>query len=285
MKKFLFLWLLLVGIRGIAAQNIVQAEYFIDKDPGLGNATQVSLAVPSDDVTLNFSADVSGLPNGFHTFYFRSKDENGNWSALNTLTFFTSYVNTTPSSVNIEQMEYFVDTDPGFGNATPVQGGITPGPTVIKTFQVNLAGLSGGFHTVYVRSRDANGLWNVAPASVFYRVPDAIVDPLADIVKMEYFIDKDPGFGSATDVAVVAGSNVTKSFPIDLTTVSGGFHTLYVRTQDADGLWNVAPASVFYRIPDAIVDPLADLVKMEYFIDKIRALATQPRLRSRQERT
>ena len=38
MKKFLFLWLFLAAIRGITAQNIVQAEYFIDKDPGLGNA-------------------------------------------------------------------------------------------------------------------------------------------------------------------------------------------------------------------------------------------------------
>ena len=267
MKKFLFLWLLLVGIRGIAAQNIVEAEYFIDKDPGLGNATSISVGA-SADVTLNFSADVSGLSNGFHTLYFRSKDENDNWSALNTWTFFTSYVNTTPSSVNIEQMEYFIDKDPGFGNATPVPGGIITGSTVTKSFSIDMTTLNGGFHTLYVRSRDANGMWNVAPASVFYRVPDAIVDPLADIVKMEYFIDKDPGFGSATDVAVVAGSNLTKSFSIDMTNVSGGFHTLFVRTQDADGFWNVAPASVFYRVPDAIVDPLANIVKMEYFIDK-----------------
>lgn len=61
-----------------------------------------------------------------------------------------------------------------------------------------------------------------------------------------------------------------------MTNVTGGFHTLYVRTQDADGLWNVAPASVFYRLPDAIVDPLADITKMEYFIDKTRGLALEP---------
>ncbi len=258
--------MLLVAARGLTAQNIVQAEYFFDKDPGLGNATPVSIALPSDDVTLNFSADVSGLPNGFHTLYFRSKDENGNWSALNTLTFFTSYVNTTPANVNIVQMEYFVDTDPGFGSGNAVS--ITPGTSVTKSFSMDMTSLSGGFHTLYVRSRDANGLWNVAPASVFYRVPDAIIDPLANITKMEYFIDKDPGFHNGTDVPVVAGSSVTKSFSIDLTNVSGGFHTLYVRTQDADGLWNVAPASVFYRVPDAIVDPLANITKMEYFIDK-----------------
>ncbi|MBL7994655.1 cadherin-like domain-containing protein [bacterium] len=264
MKKYLFLWLVLVGIRGITAQNIVQAEYFIDIDPGLGNATPVPFT-PNNDVALSFSADISGLPNGFHTLYFRSKDVNGNWSVLHAKTIFTAYDDNTPAAVNLVQMEYFIDNDPGLGNGTSVS--IIPGTNVIKSFSIDMAGMSGGFHTLFVRSRDANGLWNVAPASVFYRAPDAIVDPLADIVKMEYFIDNDPGFGNAADVPVVAGSNVTKSFSIDMNNVSGGFHTLYIRTKDADGSWNVAPASVFYRVPDAIVDPLANIVKMEYFVD------------------
>lgn len=52
---------------------------------------------------------------------------------------------------NVVRVEYFVDSDPGFGAATPVT--ITQGlQDVTANFQFNINGLSTGFHNLCIRS-------------------------------------------------------------------------------------------------------------------------------------
>ena len=61
------------------SQNINYAEYFIDNDPGYGNAYSVTVT-EGTDITVDFTADLSSVPNGFHVLYVRARDELGNWS-------------------------------------------------------------------------------------------------------------------------------------------------------------------------------------------------------------
>jgi hypothetical protein len=71
-------------------------------------------------------------------------------------------------SQNLTRIEYYVDTDPGYGNATNVP--FTAAATIIDlTFAVPLTGVTDGFHTLNVRSRDANNKWSLVQSRPFFR--------------------------------------------------------------------------------------------------------------------
>ena len=78
-----------------------------------------------------------------------------------------------PAAPPIANMEYYIDTDPGFGNATPIT---VPGNTGdINNYSVNLA-LSGsltiGAHYLYIRSKQNPwSFTNVAPFSANSSLP------------------------------------------------------------------------------------------------------------------
>ncbi|MBE0638128.1 MAG: hypothetical protein IH598_06400, partial [Bacteroidales bacterium] len=61
--------------------NIVQAEYFINTDPGIGSGINIPVLNPATKLeNLEFIADLSGLPLGKHLLFIRSKDVTGKWS-------------------------------------------------------------------------------------------------------------------------------------------------------------------------------------------------------------
>ncbi len=51
---------------------------------------------------------------------------------------------------DIVQVEHYVDTDPGYGEATQVD--VTPGPDLDLAFTVDLSDETPGFHVLYVRA-------------------------------------------------------------------------------------------------------------------------------------
>jgi hypothetical protein len=72
--------------------NITQIEYFIDKDPGIGNGIKVSFTPTNTVSDLVFSANFSGYTVGTHYFFARSKDANGKWSLTNVMQYNQSIV-------------------------------------------------------------------------------------------------------------------------------------------------------------------------------------------------
>ncbi len=60
-----------------------------------------------------------------------------------------------------------------------------------------------------------------------------------DIVALEYFFDNDPGFGSGITILVSPDDSVTVQTVIDISSLSIGFHRLYVRAQDENGTWGI----------------------------------------------
>lgn len=158
--------------------NIVQVEYFLDNnDLGFGNCTQISVSPNTDIANLNANINITGLVQGVHRLFIRSKDTNGKWSITNFTVFDNSAVMPYPPAAGaappISNMEYYVDSDPGFGNATPVT---VPGNTGdISNFAVsiNLSGsLSIGTHYLYIRSKQNPwSLTNVIPFSATGALP------------------------------------------------------------------------------------------------------------------
>ncbi len=138
--------------------DIVAAEYFIDNDPGTGNG--INITPISNGITVSFAAAVptTTLAQGFHMVAIRTKDATGQWSLYESRGFYIS--TQTTNMPDIVAAEYFIDTDPGTGNATPVT--IPSG----QTFNQSLAllvpgGTTNGQHFIAIRVKDANGNWGL----------------------------------------------------------------------------------------------------------------------------
>ena len=162
----------------VSSLRVVAAEGFIDTVGATGTGFPFS---PTDgafggtaetvfaDIPLS---TVKLLANGPHTLYVRGKDGGGNWGATSTTTLLidklapalsvTPATNTIASGAaatlsvtatdagTITTRQYWVD-----GSATPPAS-----PLTFAGNSINLAGLSGGTHTVYVRVRDEATNWS-----------------------------------------------------------------------------------------------------------------------------
>lgn len=243
------------------AANIVKAEYFIDTDPGFGNATNVAVTAGTD-VSFPINSSLSGLTAGIHRIGVRTRSAAGNWSQTQTQYFYYEPLQTY-SAANINRIEYFVDVDPGFGNGTNIP--FTTGTDVTTNFSGALSTLSTGIHRLYVRARTVDGKWGITQSQFFYyEATQQYVAP--NIVKAEYFVDVDPGFGNGTNIPLTAGTDVTLTFNPSLSSLSNGIHRLFVRTRDANGGWSMTPSQYFYY--EAVSGYTApSIVKLEYFID------------------
>jgi hypothetical protein len=150
------------------AVGMQKLEYFIDSDPGLGNAMSVPLNGDSVISNFMFNVDLSSLSTGLHSLFVRSRDANGKWSIVNQQYVYKFKPLDTAGLALITRLEYFVDTDPGYGNATTLS---IPSDSFISNiaFSLDTSGLSYGSHVLYVRSRDANGRWSVVNSIRFSR--------------------------------------------------------------------------------------------------------------------
>ncbi len=155
-----------------ALPDIANLEYFIDTDPGTGNGTNVPVTPGNNLNNLLVNIDAAGLTSGFHSLCFRAKDAAGKWSFTNVRTFYKGSVPGNPPDVT--RLEYFIDTDPGIGQAMNVP--VTPGANLTNlAFAVDLMCLSHGQHYLYVRSLDSFGKWSLTNLQTMTYAGPAIV--------------------------------------------------------------------------------------------------------------
>ncbi len=232
--------------------NITRVEYFWDTDPGEGMAISVPFTV-GNDISTVFAADLTGLNDGLHNLYVRVQNQNGFWS----LTSSRPVLKITDPTSNISEIEYFWDTDPGEGLGISVP--FTADTNVSVVFPADLTGLSGGFHNLYIRVKNDQGRWSLTNIAPIFKVSNAN----ANIIQAEYFIDTDPGHGNATQILLDSNNvDIAQNTIINLSGISGGFHNLYLRVKNSEGLWSLTHNRPFFRSSGG-----ADLVQFEYFFD------------------
>lgn len=212
--------LLLVVV--VQAQEAKRIEYFFDSDPGYGEATPL-MAVTGKN---SYNIPVDGLPVGAHLFCLRAQDDKGVWSSVFARTIYV--MDNKPTA--FARLEYFLDSDPGYGEALSVEA---PAEGE-KTYTLPLDGISAGAHLLAMRGQDNEGNWSSLWSRLLY------VYSLPGIAQVEYYIDEDPGLGHATQVPLVpsAAQEYELAFNVDMDTVSVGDHTLCVRAKDAFGNWS-----------------------------------------------
>jgi hypothetical protein len=222
--------------------NIVAIEYFIDADPGYGVATSVSVNASSP---LNQTFTIA-LPNtvseGFHLLSIRAKDSENKWSIVAIRPFYKEAISTA-AIPNIVTMEYFIDSDPGYGAATGVQ--VTVGSMLTQNFTIALPNtVSEGFHLLSIRAKDAENKWSIVAIRPFYKEAISIA-AIPNIVAMEFFIDADPGYGLGTEVRITPNTTKNPSIYADMTGLSNGNHKISIRAKDAYNKWSLVSVKDF----------------------------------------
>ena len=159
----------------------------------------------------------------------------------------------------ITSAEYFIDTDPGVGNGSPIT---VSGNVIDQDLNVPTTGLTDGVHKLYIRVQNNDGNWSLYDRNVFYINPSN--DNTANIAAAEYFIDTDPGVGNGVGLTV-AGNVIDQNFNIPTTGLADGVHKLYLRLHNADGSWSLYDRAVFYLSED--LSNTASLSEAEYFFD------------------
>lgn len=216
-------------------------EYFFDEDPGYGNGTAVYNNSGVSEL-FEFNIPLDEMEDGLHTLFTRIKDTAGVW----THTFNRSILRTRiPGDADplVNRMEYFMDEDPGYGQATPIA--LNPDALPEVTVDLALGNLSPGLHTLYVRSRDENGRWSIVMQRSFLKgaQPD---DPLKELISAEYFIDADPGPGNGTQVLFDPNNGIhEQQFDVNLEAYATGEHRIYVRSIDDGGSWSITHTETF----------------------------------------
>ncbi len=265
MNHKISLWGLIVGILITIhsyGQNINKIEFFVDTDPGIGLATNVPIspALQKQISNLTFNVPMGSLPPGVHKLYIRARSDDGKWSTVFEKTIVGA---TTPPTPAIVKAEYYINTDPGFGLGVniPVTAGQTSLPNV--NFIIPFGSLTGGTDYLYVRTKDESGKWS----EIFMKQLDNLASPPTPaIVKAEYFINTDPGFGLGINIPITAGQTTLSNvnFTIPSGSLSGGTDYLYVRTKDESGKWS---EGFMKQLDNFASPPTPAIVKAEYFIN------------------
>ena len=247
-------------------QDIVYVEYFFDgEDPGVGKATSVPLpdVEYKGNLSLDLSLDITGLALGDHQLSVRALDRYDQWTDVMTRPF--TIVEKIDPDIPVDpdppmeegdlaRLEYFFDTDPGYGNGIP----LSRPSTGTNTYEMSFEGLAPGAHILCLRAWDDQNHWSQTLSRPIY----VYSVKGQRVARMEYFLDTDPGYGMAKSLSYPSQGEA--SLALDLGDIDAGAHVLYLRAQDEQGKWSMVMARPLYVTNKAD----GSIVAMEYFFDK-----------------
>jgi hypothetical protein len=226
------------------APYLIKIEYFYDTDPGYGQGISVPIPATNTDYTLNLNLAITGMSAGLHLLHVRAQTNDGRWSHTHVRA--VLFLGTMAGNGQaLTQVEYFIDTDPGYGNGTQIA--FATGTTLLgnAAIPVALTSVSDGVHALYVRVRNQQGQWSHTHSSLFLKLP---ATPIS-ITRLEYYFDTDPGLGNAQSITYSAnpGYNDVVALPtLSITGLATGSHQLYVRAKDSNTSWSPLKSAPFY---------------------------------------
>jgi hypothetical protein len=221
-----------LAMLGACAQNMVTGEFWVDSDPGWGQGSAITgMPIQTDVPAQQFAVPTTALDPGMHIIGIRTKDADGHWSQTNLI---PTYINAAAQTADIVRTVYFWNTDTGWNSGTDT--GIDGDPSVTGTVSASMSGTTPGLNTLFVRSQDATGHWSLTNSTPVYVDPP---DANTPIVRTEYFLNTDPGWGNGADAEVDGQPDVNGLVSADISGAVQGVNTLYVRSQDAHGHWSL----------------------------------------------
>lgn len=236
MKRFSVLCICQICALTLTAQNTLsRIEYFIDTDPGYGYGTSIESVVSGLN---NVSISMEEIEEGAHILSIRAQDSGGLWSSTISSPIYAIHVLAQdPAS----RVEYFFDTDPGYGHGISAAT-VMPGQDNVS---IQLNGIKAGAHLLSVRTQDKRGFWSSTVSHPFYIIPSY------NIVALEYYFDdNDPGYGQAINVNLSNTQIEQLAFDVPLQDLTDGKHQLNIRAKGQDGQWSLIVSEPFTLTKD-----------------------------------
>lgn len=141
---------------------------------------------------------------------------------------------------SVTNAEYFFDSDPGFGNGTPIT--ITPADSIIiNNLPISTSGLALGYHCLYMRVKDSVGSWSFHKSIRYYIYDSSPITPINDsvyLVQAEYFVDATPSPGNGTLINLPHQDTVNYLSPFVGFPVDTNCHTISLMVKDNLGNWS-----------------------------------------------
>ncbi len=232
----------------VPAQTVDYAEYFWDEDPGISQATTLTIT-PGTNVRAEAALTAPATP-GAHLLGVRYHGTKG-WSP----TLLQHITVPIADDASVNRAEYFWDEDPGFGMGTTLS--LAPGQTVDTDALLSLSTtLAAGHHQLGLRYQGTNGWSPTMVCEVYKPVTDNV-----SIETAEYFWDRDPGLGMGASLSLTPGQTVNIDMLLALAdTLAAGSHQLGLRYRGTNG-WSPTMVCEVYK-PRATA---AVVASAEYF--------------------
>jgi Secretion system C-terminal sorting domain len=191
------------------AANINRYEFYIDSITNV-NIQPLIFTAGATNATASTSINLAGVIPGVHYLYARVFDVNNKESIVNLGQFVMDqvfrYPNVAAAAPALQNMEYFVDTDPGYGLATAIAIPGTNTTEVLNNISISISNtLSAGTHYLHIRSKQNPwSIDNVVPFAVQSVVPVSWLYVKAQLVNKQSLVT----WGTAQEAD-------TKSFEIE----------------------------------------------------------------------
>lgn len=253
--------------------KVIQAEYFWDTDPGAGNATTILALDGNLDEAIEdlFTSAVSIPTNGLHTFNIRVKGQDNGWSNIFSYVVNIGAPSLTTRDLKVIQAEYFWDTDPGQGSASPIlalDGNLDE--AVEDLFEDSVSIPSNGLHTFNIRVKGQDNAWSDVFSYVINVGAPTLNTRDMKVIQAEYFWDADPGQGNGSTILALDGNldeAVEGLFEDSVSVPANGLHTFNIRVKGQDNTWsNIFSYVVNVGTPTLITRDLK-VIQAEYFWD------------------
>ncbi len=227
-----------------AGVGIVDAEYFFDEDPGLGNGISFKMSW-GDTAEVYSNFDLTGLNGGMHDMSFRVKNGNKLWGITRNKKIFIKEqsipIDTPFVAGDINKLQYYFDEGHGVDTGRFII--INPIQDIINNnYTLDFSGLKSGIHKLFVRARNESGGWGIEfktniLVDVNLPLPDSIDFP---IVETEFFLDNDPGEGNGEIVLLSPKDTIDINKILDVGTYSAGLHNLGIRIKTLNNQWSIS---------------------------------------------
>ncbi|MFZ4399671.1 MAG: hypothetical protein ACOYO1_06535 [Bacteroidales bacterium] len=141
--------------------EIIAAEYFFDNDPGPGLGTSVPVSM-GESINVSVNANTNGLNAGLHVLLLRVKESTGLWSIIGNqqVYVYSPEIFPVPDTLPyIIAAEYFLNSDPGIGNGTPITIN-NPSANIDFNPIISIQGANFGSNIVGLRVKDNLKKWS-----------------------------------------------------------------------------------------------------------------------------
>ena len=207
----------------------VAVDYWID------NSYAQPQTVVMDSNSVAFAVDAIDFGEGLHTLNYRTKDNAGMYSALQTWMFFKGEVRDTAVAHRVVSVDYWIDNNYNQCETVTIDSSSV-------MFSVDASGVSEGMHMLNYRIKDELGKYSANSTWLF--VKNALRDTslVNHATSVEYWFDNDTTGMQRMDV----GSD-TIMFSADASLLTEGMHILSVRVKDALEQESAAMSWIFYK--------------------------------------